>query len=223
MIMSNFIFIFLLLVIVSCSTLPSQKIQQDDPFYAPVPAQSLVPPPAEKGSIYSASNSTQLFSDKNARRVGDIITIILDEKTTSKKSSNSSSKKKSSTAFTAPTIGGSLIPELSASISNDRSFSGSGGAGQSNQMNGVISVTISEVLSNGVLVVKGEKWITLNNGDEFIRISGLIRPEDIDVENSVSSRLLADARITYSEKGDFANSNKMGWFSRFLNGPFWPF
>ena len=213
----------LTVMVCSCTTLPSNRIQQDDPFYAPVPAQSLVPPPAEKGSIYSMSNSTQLFSDKNARRVGDIITIMLDEKTTSKKSSNSNSKKASSTAFTAPTIGGNLIPELSASIGNDRSFSGSGGAGQSNQMNGVISVTISEVLPNGVLVVKGEKWLTLNNGDEFIRITGLIRPEDIDVDNSVSSQQLADARITYSEKGDIANSNRMGWFSKILNSKFWPF
>ena len=221
--MRYFICVSLTVLVSSCSGLPSKKIQQDDPYYAPVPAQSLVPPPIEKGSIYSANNSTQLFSDKNARRVGDIITIMLDEKTTSKKSSNSNNKKKSSTSFTAPTIGGNLIPELSASIGNDRSFSGSGGAGQSNQMNGVISVTITEVLPNGVLVVKGEKWITLNNGDEYIRIKGLIRPEDIDVDNSVSSQQLADARITYSEKGDFANSNKMGWFSKILNSQFWPF
>ncbi|BCE01871.1 flagellar basal body L-ring protein FlgH [Marinicellulosiphila megalodicopiae] len=216
-------FAFIGVVVSSCQTMPSQKVVPDDPNFAPVPSQSLTPPPAMQGSIYSSSSSVQLFSDKNARRVGDIITVMLDEKTTSKKSSNANSKKSSSTAFTAPTIGGTLIPELSANISNDRNFSGSGGAGQSNQMSGVITVTIAEVLPNGVLIVRGEKWITLNNGDEYIRLSGMLRPEDIDVENSVSSQKLADARITYSGTGDLANSNRQGWFSKFLNSQYWPF
>jgi len=217
------LYLALAVLIVSCQTLPSQKIQQNDPNFAPVPAQALTPPPSEQGSIYSSAYSVQLFSDKNARRVGDIITIMLEEKTTSKKSSNATSKKSSSTEFAAPTIAGAPIPSLSASLANNRNFSGSGGAGQSNQMSGVITVTIAEVLPNGVLVVRGEKWITLNNGDEYIRLSGMLRPEDIDVENSVSSQKLADARITYSGTGDLANSNRQGWFSKFLNSQYWPF
>jgi len=71
--------------------------------------------------------------------------------------------------------------------------------------------------------VRGEKWITLNRGDEYIRISGIIRPEDVSQENTISSTKLANARISYSGTGELAESQSMGWVSRFFNNPLWPF
>ena len=79
------------------------------------------------------------------------------------------------------------------------------------------------MLPNGLLVVRGEKWMRLNQGDEYIRLTGLARPEDVLADNTVSSTKLADARISYSGTGALANSNRQGWASRFFNGPLWPF
>jgi flagellar L-ring protein precursor FlgH len=90
-------------------------------------------------------------------------------------------------------------------------------------LTGDITVTIAQVLANGNLVVRGEKWLTLNQGEEFIQISGIVRPADISPDNSVPSLRLADARITYSGKGQVANSNRPGWLNRFFSSVVWPF
>ena len=78
------------------------------------------------------------------------------------------------------------------------------------------------VVINGNLLVRGEKWIMLNNGNEYIRITGLVRPEDVSSENSVSSQRVANARIHYGGTGDLANTQEQGWLTSFFNGPWWP-
>ena len=75
-----------------------------------------------------------------------------------------------------------------------------------------------QVLPNGNLLVRGEKWIMLNNGNEYIRITGLVRPEDVSSENSVSQKV-ANARIHYGGTGDLANTQEQGWLTSFFNGP----
>ena len=108
-------------------------------------------------------------------------------------------------------------------LGGNRGFNGEADANQSNSLTGSITVTVADVLPNGLLAVRGEKWITLNNGDELIRLSGLIRPDDIGADNSVPSTRIADARITYSGTGAFANASKPGWLSQFFMSPVWPF
>lgn len=195
-----------------------------DPDFAPVPSESLVAPPNQNGSLYSDRYGMSLYGDKKAMRVGDIITVVLAEETQGSKSSQARSSKTSEAGLTAPVIaGGSPIEALSATIQGERSFQGRGDADQSNSLSGNISVTVAEVLPNGVLRVRGEKWITLNTGAEFIRIQGLLRPEDINLDNTVSSQKLADARIAYSGAGALANANQAGWLTRFFNSPIFPF
>ena len=109
------------------------------------------------------------------------------------------------------------------SLDMKRAFDGKNGAVQNNSLSGEITVTVADVLSNGNLVIKGEKWLTLNQGDEFIRISGIVNPNDISPNNVVVSTRIADAKITYSATGDLANAHKMGWFSKMLNSSWWPF
>ena len=94
---------------------------------------------------------------------------------------------------------------------------------QSNSLSGNITVTVTEVLPNGLLVLRGEKWLRLNQGDEYIRLTGLAREEDVSSDNSIVSTKLADARISYSGTGALASSNRQGWASRFSTaccGPF---
>jgi flagellar L-ring protein precursor FlgH len=82
---------------------------------------------------------------------------------------------------------------------------------------------VSDVLPNGLLEVRGEKWMTLNRGEEFIRIRGYVRPEDVLPDNTISSTKVADVRIAYSGSGELAQSNRQGWLSRFFSSEFWPF
>jgi flagellar L-ring protein precursor FlgH len=108
-------------------------------------------------------------------------------------------------------------------LSGDSSFDGIGSSSQSNSLLGDITVTVVQRLPNGNLRIRGEKWVTLNQGREFIRLSGIIRPDDIEPDNSLESYRIADAQITYSSKGVLAAANRMGPISRFFNSIFHPY
>ena len=111
---------------------------------------------------------------------------------------------------------------LDVAASTKQDFSGAGTSSQSNSLTGNITVTVAEVLSNGYLVVRGEKILALNEGDEFVRLSGIIRPQDIRPDNSVLSTSVANSQITYGGNGAVADSNSQGWLSRFFL-KVWPF
>ncbi|MFC3606718.1 flagellar basal body L-ring protein FlgH [Stutzerimonas tarimensis] len=204
-----------------------------DPYYAPVLPRTPLPVTQTNGAIYQAGFETNLYDDRRARRVGDLITITLNERTQASKANNSAIKKDSNTNLGLTSLLGGAVSmgnpltgnplSLDAEFGGSRSATGSGQAGQSNSLSGSITVTVSDVLPNGVLAVRGEKWMTLNTGDELVRIAGLIRPDDINPDNTVSSTRVADARITYSGTGAFADASQPGWLSRFFISPMWPF
>jgi len=190
------------------------------------------------GSIYQASRDVRLFEDVKARRIGDVLTVVLLEKTSASKSAKTSADKNQETTVANPTFFGAspqfnlpgLIPldsnrdnNLEQNLSAERAFEGEADSSQSNSLTGEITVTIADVLPNGNLVVRGEKWLTLNQGEEFIQISGIVRPQDVGTNNRILSTQIGDARITYSGKGALAESNRMGWLARFFNHPVWPF
>lgn len=196
----------------------------DDPSYAPVMAASAAQAQVSNGSLFRDTGGLDFFTDNTARTVGDIITVVLEETTVSRKSSNVDVSKDSDAGMggaDAMLLGQGI--NLSTNLSAERDFSGQAGANQSNNLRGNIAVTVVEVWPNGTLVVRGEKWLTLNRGDEFIRISGLIRPEDIQANNRVTSTNIANARISYSGTGTLADAQSMGWLSRFFYSPYWPF
>lgn len=204
-----------------------------DPQFAPVIGPKSPKPQASPGSLFQSGFEMTLFHDRKAHRIGDIITITLNERTVSSKSSNVSIDKDSdisveeNAAGTAGTVLGTRPSFKNLSLLTDlasgREFSGEAAAGQSNNLQGNITVTIADILPNGNLVVRGEKWMTLNNGDEYIRISGIVRLDDISPDNTVLSTKLANAQISYSGTGSMAESQTMGWISRFFNSPYWPF
>jgi flagellar L-ring protein precursor FlgH len=213
----------------------------DDPYYAPVMPRTPLPASQNNGSIYQAGFENNLFGDRKAYRVGDIITITLNESTQASKSSSSAISKDSSGSFGVPTLFGMTVAPknplasigalgmtddtlgLDASFDASSTADGSGAAGQSNSLTGSITVSVAEVMPNGILLVRGEKWMTLNTGDELVRIAGLVRSDDIATDNTVSSTRIADARITYSGTGAFADATQPGWMSRFFLSPMWPF
>ena len=211
-------------LLVGCVNKP---VKPDRAYYAPVSPQQYSQPKPVDGSIYNASTSMNLYSDGRAHRVGDIITINLSEQTQSSKSASTSTDKSSNANMPSPTVFGRGLSAFGSALSFDgnssNTFDGEGTSDMSNSLSGNITVTVHEVLPNGVLVVRGEKWLTLNQGDEYITISGLVRPQDIEEDNTVESTKLADARIAYSGSGEVHNSNVMGWLTKFFISPLWPF
>jgi flagellar L-ring protein precursor FlgH len=224
-------------VVLSGCVAPAPK--PDDPYYAPVLPRTPLPASQTNGSIYQAGFETNLYDDRKAYRVGDIITITLSERTqASKKAGSSMSKDSSANIGLTSLFGGGvsidnpssgLNPLKAENLSLDvgyngtRDTDGESEADQSNSLSGSITVTVAEVLPNGILAVRGEKWLTLNTGDELMRIAGMIRADDIATDNTVSSTLVANARITYSGTGAFADASQPGWFDRFFMNPLFSF
>ena len=214
------------IILSGCMT--NNKPKPGDPYYAPTISSAQALPQRTEGSLYQDTYGLSLFGDRKAHFVGDVITITLSENTVSKKSSNVNVKKDNSTVFNS---GGTLlgnVPTLKGldfetNIAQNRKFGGNSGADQSNSLQGNITVTVAEIMPNGNLIVRGEKWMTLNSGDEFIRISGIVRPDDVAPDNTILSTRLANAKISYSGTGTLADSQNMGWLSKFFNSPIWPF
>ena len=179
------------------------------------------------GSIFNASASRDLFADHKARNVGDILTITLNERTQATKSSSTSTTKDDAVDIGAPTLLGDQLTLngklASIGLDGKRAFTGEGKSSQSNQLSGQVTVTVVRRLSNGALMVRGQKWLQINQGEELVQISGIVRPEDIGQDNTVSSIRVADARIGYIGKGSLANANTQGWLSRFFSSVFMPF
>ena len=205
----------------------------NDPYYAPVLPRTPLPAAANNGSIYQAGFEQNLYSDRKAFRVGDIITITLNERTQASKNANSQIDKTSETSVGLTSLFGSSLTtnnpiggndlSLNAGYNSDRATKGDSKSGQSNSLTGSITVTVADVLPNGIIAVRGEKWLTLNTGDELVRIAGMIRADDISTDNTVPSTRVADARITYSGTGAFADASQPGWFDRFFLSPKFPF
>ena len=206
-----------------CATTP-QELAEFEPLVRPVAQQ---PPNYENGSLFQA-RSISLFEDPKPFRVGDILTILLNESTSASKKAATSTKKDDDISIDVPSVFGVTPthngnPLLALDMQPSREFEGEGDSSQSNSLNGEITVTVVDILSNGNLVVKGEKWFTLNQGKEYIRIAGVIRPQDVKPDNTIASAKLADAQIAYSGEGFVADSNSQGWFSQFLSSKWWPF
>ncbi len=213
------------LVLAGCGV--TAPVKPGNPAYAPVMSLPSAQPKPQSGSLFLAGNGLELFTDRKAHRVGDVITIVLNERTVSTKTNNVSVKKESDASFNAgPVLGTNPTFKnlsLDTDIQQDRDFKGEADADQSNSLQGNITVTVSDIMPNGNLVVRGEKWMMLNRGDEYIRISGIIRSEDVTPDNTVPSNRLANARISYGGTGELADSNEMGWLTKFFNSPVWPF
>ena len=212
---------------VGCTSYPLKDAQPDDPAFAPVTLDSEPVKPLSQGSLYRSSQNLTLFDDRRAYRVGDIITVLLNERTVSSKSTETSVSKNSAIDIGDDNILGRVVDfkghSLLTGVDQGRSFDGSGDADQQNSLSGSIAVTVAEVMPNGLLSIRGEKWMTLTTGREFIRVAGLIRPEDVSFTNSISSTKVANARISYSGTGELADASRQGWGSRFFNSVFWPF
>lgn len=187
---------------------------------------------SSNGSIYTADAPSRgyglnLFEDYKAYRIGDLLTVSLVEQTSASKAASTSTDKAQEISTGTPTLLGLPVTRNGVEIMNNevdssQGFEGDASSSQSNSLTGSITVTVAEVYPNGNLLVRGEKVLSLNQGDEFIRFAGIVRPQDIDANNTVLSTKVADARVIYGGSGVLADANSMGWLARFFN-KLWPF
>ena len=186
-----------------------------DAFAAAAP-----PPPAPlpgNGSIFQGSY-TPLTSGGRAGQVGDILTIQLVERTAATKSNAAGTQRDGNIGLTPPTTGPlSLFNPSDIAMGGGQQFKGKGDASQSNALSGEVSVTIAAVYPNGTMLVRGEKLLTLNRGDERVQISGIVRAMDISPDNRILSTRVADANIRYVGKGEIARASQQGWLQRFFS------
>lgn len=209
-----------LAVIAGPTPADARKRDRASAEYAPTFAEPAPAAAQANGSIFQVeAGYAALTSGARAAQVGDIITITLVERTQATKSNSANLGRDGSFGLTPPTTGplSKIFDPSDIAASGTQKFKGGGDASQSNALSGEITVTVAKVFPNGSMLVRGQKYLTLNRGDEFIRISGIVRPADLSPDNRVLSTRVADAQITYSGKGEIARGSRQGWLQRFFS------
>ncbi len=185
------------------------------------PSFSVPAPPAPaNGAIFQVSNGyAPLTSGQRAAQVGDVLTVVLVERTQAQATAGTTTQRDGNVGLLPPVTGilSRLFSASDAKAGGNSQYGGTGQTTQSNRLDGEISVTVQEVFPNGTMLVRGEKRVRLNRGNEFIQVMGLVRPADIAPDNRVASTRLADAKITYSGRGEIARAAREGWLQKFFN------
>lgn len=204
-----------LLGLAGCGTTPSSIVQQ--PTTARPQAQPT--PAAANGAIYQGAAYRPLFEDRRARHVGDVLTIVINEKTQAGKKASSNASKTGAVDSSISAITNLPLKSLQGAAmkaSSSAQYDDKSAVDSSNIFSGNITVTVIEELANGNLVVAGEKQIALDKGTEYIRLSGVVQPDTIQAGNTVSSAKVADARIEYRTSAKLDSAEVMGWLARFF-------
>lgn len=193
-----------------------------DPAWAPIqPKNKAQHYAAATGSLFNVGFASNLYDDSKPHGIGDIVTVMMDEQTKAAKSADADLSKSNDASMDPLAVGGKPLTindyDFSYELKNDNKFKGNTSANQSNSITGSITVEVIDVLANGNLVIRGEKWLTLNTGDEYIRLSGTIRPDDISFENTIASTRISNARIQYSGTGSQQDMQEPGFLARFFN------
>jgi len=207
------------LLLAGCASPAQVAMRDDDDDHMPLQRMTRG---GVSGGVFTA-DTVSLTSDSRAYRVGDAVTVILQETTQASKRAGTSISKGSSIGISPLAALGKIYDKAAVDITADRDFQGDATSTQQNALSGSLTVIVQEVLPNGLLRVAGEKNLMLNQGEEFVRLKGFVRAADVDADNRVSSLRVANARIAYSARGALADANQPGWLTRFFNSPLMPF
>jgi len=205
----------LLLGLAACGTTPSTIVEH--PTTARPQTQAL--PVGGNGAIYQAAAYRPLLEDRRARRVGDVLTIVISERTQAGKQASSNASKTSEVDASISGVAGlplKMFQGLGVNSEASSQYDDASALNSSNTFSGNVTVTVIEVLPNGNLIVAGEKQVALDKGTEFIRLSGVVQPDTIQAGNTVQSSKVADARIEYRTSAKFDSAEVMGWLARFF-------
>lgn len=226
---------FLVVSLVSCAGGPNLGNPSEDVLTEPIFEDTEKYIPLD-GSLWPGETSENLlFADTKAKQVGDIVTIKLEEDFQSTNSATTGISKDSQIDLGVTTIlglpndygitnflglGNSFDPNVRAESS--RSTNGAGTTTRGGSMTGTLAALIKEELPNGVFRIEGRRTVTVNNEDQMMVITGLIRRVDIGFDNTISSQQIANANIVYTGKGVISDEQNVGWLMRFFAWV-WPF
>ncbi|MCL2669133.1 MAG: flagellar basal body L-ring protein FlgH [Syntrophaceae bacterium] len=194
----------------------------------PVP---VAPPQYSPGSLWPGESSrNSLFTDNKARYVNDIVTIIVDESSSGQNSASTNTRRDSETnagirallglETSLPKASGNLGISVGGGSSN--SMKGTGDTSRGGQLRARVAARVIRVMDNGLLLIEGRRQLTLNEEDQYIILTGLIRPDDITANNTISSSSIADAQIVYTGNGILNDKQRPGWLTRAVDWG-WPF
>jgi flagellar L-ring protein precursor FlgH len=218
----NIICLLVVLLLTACAT-----PKRGDPEFAPAMPQYVPNQDGSSDSIYQPGTAWLLLEDLKARRIGDMLTVVLEEQTDAEKKAETDTAKKTGMTISGTTLLGDQVTRdgqaIDTDLQSDYIFDGGGESTQSNSLTGSVTVTVVDVQFNGNLSVQGEKWIHINQGEEYVRLRGIVRPIDINPDNTISSVRVANAQIQYSGDSTLNDSNEMGWLSKFFNSKWMPF
>ncbi|GAB7125964.1 flagellar basal body L-ring protein FlgH [Silvimonas sp. JCM 19000] len=205
-------------VLAACSSAPTTTIITAPTTVRPEPGLQAN---YNQGAIFQSANSRQLFEERVARHIGDLLTITISENLNAANKVNTASERNGSLSLTGtgslPIIPGFLRTFLSsgtATTSGDNKFTGTGQANNTNTFTGAITVSVTDVLSNGNLQIGGEKQIGIGGHVNTLRLTGVVNPTDIAAGNTIASTKVGDARIEQVGVGTIADANTMGWMQR---------
>ncbi len=190
------------------------------------------------GSLYSITESTELYADNRARQVGDIVLVKIIETSKSKSKADTTADRQTDNslgieaAFGKKTFG--VIPGLAGPLSgavgadpmltttSSSSLKATGETKRENYVTATIGARVIQVLPGGVLQLQGAREIRVNDETQYMVVTGLIRSRDVASDNSINSTQLADSRIEYYGEGTLADKQRSGWLTRLLDNV-WPF
>jgi len=192
-------------------------------YPTPEGAEESVQTPAP-GSVWRDATAGSLFTDARGFRVHDLVVIKVEEIADAKRSANTDfSRQNDSTAgISASLAGKNVIPAVAAAHSTDSTFKGDGTSARTERLVATVPAVVKKVLPNGNLFVEGHRVVLVNNEEQHFYISGVVRPIDIDGDNSVKSSLVADAEIEFTGRGAMTDNQQKGWMQKYL-GWIWPF
>jgi flagellar L-ring protein precursor FlgH len=160
-----------------------------------------------------------LYTDHRAMQVDDIVTVIISEEAKAGSESGTNTSKSNEMGLSVARGSGPLkvIPAMGASGGSNVGFDGRAGTSRQGSLDARISARVENVMDNGNLIISGSKVVEINNEKEIIKISGIVRPQDIQANNIVYSHSIADAQILYSGKGAVEQGHRPGLVARCLN------
>ena len=181
-----------------------------------------------EGSLWTAQNRF-LLDDTKAAYVGDTVIVDIVENSSSEMEVNSEGGRKTNMSVGVPTLNafgkvthfGGTVGDKLIDTSFENSTKGEGKSDRSGQVTASIAARVTEIMPNGNLSIFGRRAMKVDNEVQYIMVSGIVRPEDIDSDNRVASTSLADSRIEYYGKGALADKQKPGWGTRIIDN-IWP-
>jgi len=213
-------------LLVGCAEIGFRDIPPERVF---IPSSQMPAAPMADGSIFSRAGQDSLLGQDRARKPGDILTVLIDEQVSASSSASNNASRNSATTALTPNALNDLNRRLGSAWAADITpgesaieSKGEGTAEQAGKISGAVTAVVTEVLPNGLLAIRGYKRLELTRGVQLIRLTGFVRPMDIQPDNTVRSRRLADADISFASRGELADASRAGWMNRALL-KLWPF